>query len=140
LSMTIALNVMSYGLCALSACLLVHALAGRVGAAICMGLLAAFCVFLPSCTGMETPLYSALILTPLLAWHRQRMGWAFALAGLLPLVRGDGALLLVALYLAMVAQRRAGQLWPLALLALLPLAAWELFSLWPFHSLLPTSF
>ena len=32
-SMTIALNVMSYGLCALSACLLVHALAGRVGAA-----------------------------------------------------------------------------------------------------------
>jgi len=137
---TLALDAVFYGLLGLCGYLLVGKLAGRVAAAIFLAITAAFAVLLPSCAGMETPLYGALLMASFLAWHCDRRRAAFALAGLLPLVRGDGLLVWGILCVAMLLERRARELWPAALAALLPLACWELFSLWQFHSLLPTSF
>jgi len=137
---TLALNAIFYGLMGLAGCLLVDRIAGRVAAAVCLIIMAACAILLPSCAGMETSLYGALLVASFLAWHCNRWRTAFALAGLLPLVRGDGALVWVVLFVAMLQQRRTRELWPAALTALLPLACWELFSLWQIHTLLPTSF
>jgi len=137
---TLALNAVCYGILGLCGYLLVGRLAGRVAAIVFLVITAAFAVLLPSCAGMETPLYGALLMASFLAWHCDRWRAAFALAGLLPLVRGDGLLVWGVLFVAMLLERRARELWPVALAALLPLAGWELFSLWQFHNLLPTSF
>jgi len=136
---TLALNAVCYGVMGVCGCLLAGKMAGRAGAALCLAIMAAFAVFLPSCAGMETPLYGAMLAGSFLAWRCDRRRTAFALAALLPLVRGDGILVWGVLCAATLLGRRR-ELWPAALAALLPLAGWELFSLWQFHSLLPTSF
>jgi arabinofuranosyltransferase len=128
-SATLALDAIFYGLLGLCGYLLVGKLAGRVAAAIFLAITAAFAILLPSCAGMETPLYGTLLMASFLAWHCDRRRAAFALAGLLPLVRGDGLLVWGVLCGAMLLERRVREFWPAALAALLPLACWELFSL-----------
>ena len=58
------------------------------------------------------------------------------------LLYGDGVLLLVAFGAELLIERRARELLPVILLALVPVACWELFSLslWQFHALLPNSY
>ena len=134
------LNAICYAAFAALACLLASRVGGWVSAGICLLGMIAFSNILPSCAGMETTLYLVLLVGSFLLWHARRYGPALLVAGLLPLVRGDGALLLAVLGIEAIIERRVRDLWPTALLALIPIASWEVFSIWEFHSLLPNSF
>jgi hypothetical protein len=89
--------------------------------------MSALAILLPACAGMETPLYGAVLLGSFLSWHCDRKRQALLLAGILPLIRGEGILLLGVLFLAMLLERRMRQLWPTAILAFAPLICWEAF-------------
>lgn len=137
---TIVLNALTYAAFGTASCKLSGAIAGRLGYAICLICVCALTVLLAWCIGMETSLYGAVVALTFLSWHRGQPRWAFALASLLPLVRGEGILLLGVLYMTIVLQRRVRELWFVAIIALLPLLCWEVSSLWMFHALLPNSF
>ncbi len=138
MSCVLALNAVCYGSATFCASLITARFAGIGGAVLCTVLMTLLTFLLPSSAGMETPLYVALLLTSILAWQRERVGVALAAAALLPLVRGEGVLFTALLIIAMVHARPAR--WRLAVVTLLPFIGWEVFSLWQFHTLVPTSF
>lgn len=136
----LALNTALFGLMTLFGWHLVRRLSTPFAPLVYLALAAVTTVFLHRCEGMETVLYSALVLGGLAAWQHDRPRLALVCAAVLPLVRGDGLLFLVALCAVAVWQRRFRRLALGFTVACLPLAAWELFSLVTFHALLPTSF
>lgn len=136
----LALNAVLYGLMALFGWILVRRLSTSFAPFMYLALAAITSVFLHRCEGMETVLYSALILGGIAAWQHDRLRLALACAAVLPLVRGDGLLFLTALVAIALSQRRFRELMPGIAAACLPLVAWEIFSFVTFHTLLPTSF
>lgn len=134
------LNVLCYAVTGAAGVWLAGRIAGPWGAAVSLAAAAGFSVLLARCVGMEATLYTAILLCSIVLWHEERPRAALLLAGLLPLVRGEGVLLLVVLCLAALGERRIRRLAPALALALLPLLCWEAFSWWQFHSLLPTSY
>lgn len=136
----VALNAVCYAIVSTASCRLAAGLAGKIGVAICFVVSVAFILLLPLAQGMETPLYCALVVGALLAWHLDRAKLALLIAGLVPLVRGDGMLLLGVMGLMALREHRVRELLPFGLLALIPAGAWELFAYWQFHLLVPSSF
>ena len=139
-STVLLLNALCYAGLGVAGCRLAQNLAGPLGAVMCLICMSVLSVLLPDCVGIETPLYGFVLLATFLAWHQGRTRQAFLTASLLPLVRGEGLLLPGVLILAMILERRTRELWPAAVLSLLPFVGWELFSLWQFHALVPNSF
>ena len=89
-------------------------------------------------SGMETPLYTLLIMTTFLAVLRGKSQWAAVLAGLAFVMRLDGLAVGGALLLGLWVQRRR---LPMAetLLYLCTLLPWVLFAFWYFGSPIPLS-
>jgi hypothetical protein len=91
-----------------------------------------------SMAGMETPLYTLLILLALLAFARKRMLLSFVLAALTALMRLDGVAVVGAIVFSYFIQQRRLPLREL-LVFLLAVSPWFLFSLGYFGSLVPLS-
>jgi hypothetical protein len=102
--------------------------------------LAALPAFLTSTvTGMETPVYTALLLLAVVATAGERAGFAGVLLGLTAICRPDGVLLaFVALGVLMV-RRRYRPLVRMAAVALLTVTPWLLFATWYYGSPVPQS-
>jgi hypothetical protein len=134
------LDVLGYAITGVAGCAIAARIAGIWGATISLATAAGFAALLSRCVGMETTLYTSILLCSMLLWHGARPRGALLLAGLLPLVRGEGILLLAVLCLVALCERRLRPLVPALGLALLPALCWEAFSWWQFHALLPTSY
>jgi hypothetical protein len=124
----IGLDALFYAAAAGCACALAARLAGWLGFAICSFWVLAFCDLLVGSTGMETPLYVLIVTASVLLWDRGNNKAAIGLAGILPVVRGDGCLLLIVLALVSVRSGRFRELLPWFALAILPAVVWEGFS------------
>ncbi len=128
---------------ALAGCVFLHLLVRDVLGA-WAGLLAAALLAinarhaLVSMSGMETSLYTAVLLGAFLAFRRERPVAVALLAAAACLLRPDGVLLVPVLALAHLAERRKVRLLPPALF-LLPLAAWALYAWKAFGSPIPSS-
>lgn len=89
-------------------------------------------------SGMETPLYTLLILGSVLTYSIGRMGSAGVLVGLVILARPDGLLLALVLFIHALASRCRG-LWRTVAAAAAIVAPWIVFSVAYFGSPLPQS-
>ena len=89
-------------------------------------------------SGMETPLYTLLIMTTFLAVVRGKHHWAAVLAGLAFIMRLDGLAVGGALLLALWLQNRRLPV-TATLLYLCTLLPWVLFAFWYFGSPIPLS-
>jgi arabinofuranosyltransferase len=134
------LNAICYALAGIFGCVISSRFGGRIGFTVCLLWTFVLSSTLPAAAGMETPLYAMVVMGAFLAWVCRYEKTAILIAGVLPLVRGDGSLLLLILVLLTIREKRLKQMGPWIALAFLPVAAWEMFSWWQFHSLLPSSF
>lgn len=89
-------------------------------------------------SGMETPLYTLLILSSVLTYSIGRMGSAGVLVGLVILARPDGLLLALVLFVHALVFTRSG-LWRASAAAAATVAPWIVFSVAYFGSPLPQS-
>jgi hypothetical protein len=118
---------------------LVRRLHSEVAAVLAVALLASAQLFVRGATwGMETPLYAALIIGAFLSYLTGRELLAAGLAGLCLLTRLDGAAVGATLFLVHVIARREFP-WRSALVFIVTIAPWYLFSLGYFGSLSPNS-
>lgn len=137
----LALDSLLYGCMTALLCALVYRIAGPLAAGAAAVLFAGMAWTVAQDTpGFETPLYCTLVAGTLLLFHQRRYGASLAVCSLLPLVRGDGVLLLGIVMAVVGLDRSCIRRLPMLAAALVPLACWELFSLATFHALLPSSF